>query len=171
MRYRRTPYRSTVTPNRPALAAARQISAKRDVVTRSNLLFYEALSVLVVHGGRHKLIPPPQAFSKPSLNAGEWLLAGLIVLIILAVALTVYLLPSVVAWRRRVRDRNSIYVLNVLFGWSLVGWGIAMMWALHRDPLEHYMREGLIGRLRVGIEIDSNAKPAAQVRGIKHGNE
>jgi hypothetical protein len=43
---------------------------------------------------------------------------GIIILILLFV---LYFLPSLVACRRK--NANAIFVTNLLFGWTLIGWG------------------------------------------------
>jgi hypothetical protein len=41
-----------------------------------------------------------------------------------------YLLPLLLAWLRRVPDLGPIAVINILLGWTLVGWVIALALAL-----------------------------------------
>jgi hypothetical protein len=41
-----------------------------------------------------------------------------------------YLLPVLLAWARHVPDIGSIAVINILFGWTLAGWVIALALAL-----------------------------------------
>jgi phosphotransferase system glucose/maltose/N-acetylglucosamine-specific IIC component len=41
-----------------------------------------------------------------------------------------YLFPALVAWTRRHRQRHAITVLNLLLGWTFVGWVEALVWAL-----------------------------------------
>lgn len=42
----------------------------------------------------------------------------------------VYLLPAAVASARRHVNRHAILALNALLGWTLIGWVIALVWAL-----------------------------------------
>jgi hypothetical protein len=61
-----------------------------------------------------------------------------LILIIIAVVLaplvvTVYFLPSYVAWRRDHKNTPAILALNALLGWTLVGWTVALVWALLAD--------------------------------------
>jgi len=42
----------------------------------------------------------------------------------------VYIMPSIVAFRRNHPNRWIILVINVVFGGTILGWGIAMVWAL-----------------------------------------
>lgn len=53
-----------------------------------------------------------------------------IVLFYVTVAL-VYVTPSIVAFRRRHPNRWLILVINMAFGGTIIGWGIALAWALH----------------------------------------
>src|SRR5689334_246514 len=41
-----------------------------------------------------------------------------------------YFIPSLEARRRRVSHRDAIFVLNLLLGWSLLGWVAALIWAM-----------------------------------------
>ena len=41
-----------------------------------------------------------------------------------------YLLPVLVGWIRRVPDLGSVAVINVLLGWTLIGWAAALALAL-----------------------------------------
>jgi hypothetical protein len=51
-----------------------------------------------------------------------------IVLVVFAVLL-VYLMPLAVAQSRRHRNRLAIGVTNILAGWTVLGWFVAMIWA------------------------------------------
>ena len=53
---------------------------------------------------------------------------------LIALVVVVYLLPSIVAVIRSHRNVASIVVLNVLLGWTLVGWCISMVWAVSAKP-------------------------------------
>jgi hypothetical protein len=44
-----------------------------------------------------------------------------------------YFLPSIIAAARSNRDLVSILVLNLLLGWTAVGWVVALVWALKLD--------------------------------------
>lgn len=50
---------------------------------------------------------------------------------IVAVVLTlaVYFLPAIVAINRSHPNEKAIFVLNLLLGWTLIGWVIAIVWA------------------------------------------
>lgn len=42
----------------------------------------------------------------------------------------IYIAPSIVAFRRNHPNRWIILVINVVFGSTILGWGIAMVWAM-----------------------------------------
>ena len=44
-----------------------------------------------------------------------------------------YFLPTIIAFVRHKRNFGAILALNLLLGWSLVGWVISLVWALTVD--------------------------------------
>ncbi len=50
-----------------------------------------------------------------------------------------YLIPALIAHSRRHHNSASIFWLNFLLGWTIIGWIIALAWACSRvrsfDPL------------------------------------
>jgi hypothetical protein len=61
-----------------------------------------------------------------------WLGGGL-VLIALILGGWVYLLPFIVAQTRRASNVGAVFGVNLLFGWSVVGWIVALVMAIHSD--------------------------------------
>jgi hypothetical protein len=51
-------------------------------------------------------------------------------LVLTVIAVALYLLPVLVGWARRVPDIGSVAVINILLGWTLVGWVVALALAL-----------------------------------------
>ena len=45
-----------------------------------------------------------------------------------------YFLPTIVAALRNKRDLTAIILLNLLLGWSVIGWVVALIWAVKTDP-------------------------------------
>ena len=45
-----------------------------------------------------------------------------------------YLLPVLIGWRRRVPDIGSVAVINILLGWTLIGWVAALAMAFRSVP-------------------------------------
>ena len=48
--------------------------------------------------------------------------------------LGVYMLPATLALLRGHRNRGAVVALNVLAGWTVIGWLIALIWSIRRDP-------------------------------------
>ncbi|MGA2953230.1 MAG: superinfection immunity protein [Caulobacteraceae bacterium] len=109
----------------------------------------------------HPAAPPPTDVGEAPLNAdeqanessdnsddeggtgvhfgdGHWL-AGLgafaIGLIILAslIILPLHFLPTIIAIAGHRRNTLWIFVLNLFFGWTIIGWIVALVWALASD--------------------------------------
>lgn len=51
---------------------------------------------------------------------------GLVVFLVLGV----YLAPAIVAFKRKLRPRWFITAFTILAGWTVLGWLIAMVWAV-----------------------------------------
>lgn len=45
----------------------------------------------------------------------------------------IYLLPGIIALNRGRKNSGAIFLFNLLLGWSLIGWGIALVWAI-KEP-------------------------------------
>ena len=55
--------------------------------------------------------------------------AGWLALLFTLVGIFLYFLPSAIAGSRRHPNSTSIFVLNLLLGWTFVGWVVAIVWA------------------------------------------
>ncbi|MFP5248635.1 MAG: superinfection immunity protein [Acidobacteriota bacterium] len=56
--------------------------------------------------------------------------AGVLV-VIAAISLALYFLPSIIG--RKKRNFGAIFALNLLLGWSVIGWIVSLVWALTKD--------------------------------------
>ena len=52
-------------------------------------------------------------------------------MVFLILILALYFLPTIIG--RGKRNHQAIIALNVLFGWTVIGWGVALIWALTLD--------------------------------------
>lgn len=70
------------------------------------------------------------------MSGDVWLDVLWVVLIVAAwvAAILVYMAPSVVALRRGVTNRWSVVVVNLLLGWTVVGWAVALAMAVRDKP-------------------------------------
>jgi hypothetical protein len=60
-------------------------------------------------------------------------LVGLPVLVIVLICVAgfvIHFLPTIIAGNRRAANFWWIFVINFFFGWTLIGWVIALVWAL-----------------------------------------
>jgi hypothetical protein len=51
--------------------------------------------------------------------------------IIVVLGLAVYFLPTMIGLRKR--NAGAIFALNLLLGWTLVGWVVSLVWALTKE--------------------------------------
>ncbi len=58
--------------------------------------------------------------------------AGIYVILALPVA-AIYFYPSILAYQRENRYRKPIAVVNLFFGWTVIGWAGALAWAYWPD--------------------------------------
>jgi hypothetical protein len=56
---------------------------------------------------------------------------GSLGLLILLLGGLLYFLPAIIG--RHKRDHTSILLLNLFLGWTLIGWVIALIWAVSQD--------------------------------------
>lgn len=45
----------------------------------------------------------------------------------------IYFLPTILAFARNKRDTAAILLLNLFLGWTMIGWVIALVWAVKTD--------------------------------------
>ncbi len=62
-------------------------------------------------------------------NTGDIILG----FVILVAGIALYVLPSIIAGYRHKKNVNAIGVLNLLLGWTVIGWIVALIWALTED--------------------------------------
>jgi hypothetical protein len=49
--------------------------------------------------------------------------------ILLGLGMLFYFLPSILARGRNHHNSGAVFVINLLLGWTLVGWAVALAWA------------------------------------------
>lgn len=57
---------------------------------------------------------------------------GTALLLVLAVAF--YLLPTAISGIRKTEHQTGIFVVNLVFGWTVLGWIAALIWACMEKP-------------------------------------
>ena len=53
--------------------------------------------------------------------------------VLVGLILFMYFLPALVAWKRRHKNSSAIGVLNLLLGWTMIGWVGSLVWAFTRN--------------------------------------
>lgn len=53
--------------------------------------------------------------------------------IVIGVLSVGYLLPTAIGVGRKRSNTGAIFVLNLFLGWTLIGWVIALVWAVAKD--------------------------------------
>ena len=64
------------------------------------------------------------------LGIFDGMLGGTVIMLVL---MFLYLLPTLIAAARYTQNRIAIFNLNLLLGWTLIGWVVALFWSLSRD--------------------------------------
>lgn len=54
----------------------------------------------------------------------------ILVIAIVTGALLFYFIPSFIASNRKHKSKGGIIALNILMGWTFLGWVIALVWSL-----------------------------------------
>lgn len=44
-----------------------------------------------------------------------------------------YFCPAIMAYQAKKKDKSAILALNILLGWTFIGWVIALVWALKKE--------------------------------------
>jgi hypothetical protein len=65
-------------------------------------------------------------------------------LLIILTLLALYLIPSIIACRRKHNNAVPIILLNAVLGWTLIGWFAALIWATTCNVRGRYKRGSII---------------------------
>jgi hypothetical protein len=58
-------------------------------------------------------------------------------------AIAFYFVPAIVAAARHTHNATSILLINIFFGWTLIGWFVALLMAICSAPsYVYYYRRG-----------------------------
>jgi len=49
----------------------------------------------------------------------------------LIILLLIYFIPIIVGYSKN--NVLAIFILNLLFGWTFIGWGLALVWSVTND--------------------------------------
>lgn len=57
-------------------------------------------------------------------------------LFFLVMIVGLYFLPTIIALSRGKRNRCAISLLNLLLGWTVIGWVIALVWSVMHESVD-----------------------------------
>jgi uncharacterized membrane protein len=66
---------------------------------------------------------------------GEVSIFQVIVVLCCFFLIYIFLLPTIIALKKSHQDRTSIILINILLGWFLIGWVVALVWALKKTEI------------------------------------
>jgi hypothetical protein len=71
--------------------------------------------------------------SPPTAQAG---IGFAVLLLIIVAAVAFYFIPTIVAFARKHHQAGAVFAINLLLGWTLIGWVVALAMSLsaHRQP-------------------------------------
>ncbi|HEY2022463.1 superinfection immunity protein [Paraburkholderia sp.] len=72
-------------------------------------------------------------------------------------ALALYFLPAILADRRRRHDVLTLALFNACLGWTVLGWLLALYWALQPNPPENFAGDVMRTRKAVSLRAFSSA--------------
>jgi hypothetical protein len=78
--------------------------------------------------------------------------AGLLIGALGFVSAMLYFLPAIVAFERAHSNSTPIFVLDLLLGWLVIPWVVALVWALSRDRAAEILRQTSTVE-RVGTDV------------------
>jgi len=58
------------------------------------------------------------------------------VVLFLCVGFVMYFFPTIVAVGRKKTNTSAIFLMNLLLGWSVIGWIIALVWAVSKQMVD-----------------------------------
>lgn len=70
--------------------------------------------------------------------------AAIFVVVLIIVGIAFYFAPLIIAVARKKSNVVAIGALNVLLGWSLIGWVVALVWALSNDQVQTIVVQNVI---------------------------
>ena len=59
--------------------------------------------------------------------------AFIVLAFIFGLILTIHFAPSIVAYKRKNPNFRTILLINVFFGWNLIGWVVCLVMSLEKD--------------------------------------
>ena len=65
----------------------------------------------------------------PLININQ----NIIIMFTLVILFAIYFIPTIIAYSEKKVNSPAILILNLLLGWTFIGWVIALVWAIKKD--------------------------------------
>ena len=65
----------------------------------------------------------------------DFLPMRLLFAILISILSIFYFLPFAIAFHKKRANTGAIFALNLFLGWSLIGWVVALVWALKEEQV------------------------------------
>lgn len=70
-----------------------------------------------------------EAASSVSVSPVSRMMVPMVVLLLIAIVVLLYLLPTIIAVKKKHLQKVPIILINIFLGWSFIGWVVALVWA------------------------------------------
>lgn len=55
--------------------------------------------------------------------------------VLIGICIILYLIPAIYAYQNNRTNKHAIFILNVMLGWTFIGWVAALVWAAKTDDV------------------------------------
>jgi len=62
----------------------------------------------------------------------DWFFGSIFGIVVLVFSIALYFLPTIIAVLRHHRNALAVFLVNLFFGWTGIGWIIALIWSVMR---------------------------------------
>jgi hypothetical protein len=100
-------------------------------------------------------VPPGGEREVPTVTRGDFTILAIVFLI-------VYFLPTIIAAAREHHNDGAIFALNLLLGWTFLGWVAALVWSLTSVMPPSQAQVSAVGQLRDLPQPQPPAEPKAE---------
>ncbi len=100
-----------------------------------------------------------------SERTGREAIGSIMAILSTVIVLGLYFIPAIVARRRDHHQRLAIFFLNLLLGWTLLGWIIALIWSLtavRRDNDQSVVAAAAYGKVMAKLHAMERGEPDGQ---------
>jgi hypothetical protein len=98
-------------------------------MSRDLLRIFVGIAVITIAVAGFMLVGPLVKALRP-----ESVVSAVPMVLLAVLAFGLYCLPTFVAYRRRHHRAGAIMFLDLILGWTVVGWMVALAWALSDPP-------------------------------------